>query len=118
MLPHRFPRPARLSLYALASAILLALCVWPTEELPAVPGGDRFEHTAAWFVLTATGYMLAPNRTWAIPVFALVYGVLIEIVQGLVPTGRHSDSLDFVFDALGVALAVAGFFTARRMARA
>ena len=118
MLPHRFPRPARLGLYALAAAILLAMCVWPTAQLPATPAGDRIEHTIAWFVLTATGYVLAPNRTFAIPAFALAYGVFIEVVQGLVPTGRHSDGLDFVFDAMGVAIAVVGFLAMRRMARA
>ena len=118
MLPHRFPRPARLGLYALAAAILLTLCLWPTENLPDTKTGDRIEHTIAWFVLTATGYALAPNRRLAIPAFALAYGLLVEIVQGLVPTGRHSDALDFAHDALGVALAVAGFLAVRRMARA
>jgi hypothetical protein len=118
MLPYRFPRPVRLALYALASSILLVLCVLPTKDLPDPGTGDRFEHTAAWFVLTATGYLLAPNRTWAIPTYALAYGVIIELVQGLAPTGRHSDPLDFVADSLGVALAVAAYFATRRMARA
>ena len=117
MLPHRFPRPIRLGLYALAAAILLVLCLLTSQNLPDSGAGDRFEHTAAWFVLTATGYMLAPNRTFAIPTFALAYGVFAEIVQGLVPTGRHSDGLDFVADALGVSLAVVGFLAMRRMAR-
>ncbi len=122
MLPSRFPRPVRLGLYALAVAILLVLCVLPNKDLPDPGTGDRFEHTAAWFVLTATGYLLAPKRTLAIPAFALAYGVFIEILQGLTPTGRHSDPMDFVADRLGVALAVAGFLLVRlaagRMARA
>ena len=118
MLPYRFPRPVRLGLYALATAILLVLCVLPTADLPDPGTGDRFEHTAAWFVLTATGYLLAPNRTLAIPAFALIYGLFIEVLQGLAPTGRHSDPLDFAADAVGVALAVAGLLAVRRMARA
>lgn len=122
MLPHRFPRPVRLGLYALAVLILLVLCVLPTEDLPDPGTGDRFEHTAAWFVLTLTGYVLAPNRRLAIPAFALGYGVLIEVVQGLTPTGRHSDPLDFAADALGVGLACLLFWLltwgARRVARA
>lgn len=118
MLPYRFPRPVRLGLYALAVLILLVLCVLPTKDLPDPGTGDRFEHSAAWFVLTATGYLLAPHRPLAIPAFALAYGVFIEILQGLTPTGRHSDPLDFVADAVGVALAVAGFLAVRRMARA
>ena len=113
MLPYRFPRPVRLGLYALAVAILLVLCVLPTKDLPDPGTGDRFEHTAAWFVLTATGYLLAPNRKLAIPAFALAYGVFIEILQGLAGTGRHSDPLDFVADVQGVAIAVVLFITVR-----
>jgi VanZ family protein len=111
MLPSRFPRHVRLGLYALAA--LIVLCVLPNKDLPDPGTGDRFEHTAAWFVLTVTGYLLAPNRRIAIPAFALIYGVVIEIVQGLTPTGRHSDPLDFVADVQGVALAVAVYLVVR-----
>lgn len=114
-LPHRLPRPARLGLYALAAAILLVLCLLPTEELPDPGTGDRFEHTAAWFVLTATGYALAPRRRLAIPAFALAYGVLVEVVQAVAPTGRHGDLADLAADALGVAIAVAGYLAVRRL---
>jgi VanZ family protein len=118
MLPHRFPRPVRLALYALAAAILMALCLWPGEALPKTETGDRVEHTVAWFVLTATGYMLAPRRTLAIPAFALAYGAFVEVLQGLVPTGRHSDLLDFAADAVGVGVAIGAHLAVRRMARA
>ena len=117
MSPSRFPRPIRLGLYALAAAILLVLCVLPTRDLPDTGTGDRFEHMAAWFVLTITGYLLAPNRNLAIPVFALAYGAAIETLQGVVGSGRHSDPLDFMADAVGVALAVAVFLIVRRFAR-
>jgi hypothetical protein len=117
MLPYRFPRPLRLGLYALAAAILFVLCVLPSDELPDPGTGDRFEHTAAWFVLTATGYLLAPRRRLAIPAFALAYGVFLEIVQRIAPTGRHSDPQDFAADAVGVGIAVAGFLLIRRFAR-
>ena len=115
MLPYRFPRPVRLALYALAVAILFVLCVLPSKDLPDPGTGDRFEHTAAWFVLVATGYLLAPNRRLAIPLFALAYGVLVEVVQGLIGTGRHSDPLDFVADSVGVASAVLLYLAVRRI---
>lgn len=123
MLPARFPRPIRLGLYALATLILLAMCVIPSGDLPDSGAGDRFEHYAAWFVLTLTGYVLAPERRIAIPVFALAYGVFIEILQGALPTGRHADLLDLAADAAGVALGVLVFLGAqwvqrRRAARA
>lgn len=118
LLPYRFPRPVRIGLYALAAAILLVLCLLPSRDLPDPGTGDRIEHTIAWFVLTATGYLLAPNRRLAIPAFALAYGIFVELVQALGPTGRHGDVPDFLADALGVGLAVAGFLIVRRFARA
>ena len=75
-------------------------CASAVEGSCPIPGtGDRFEHTAAWFVLTLTGYVLAPNRRLAIPAFALAYGALIEVLQGAAGTGRHSDPADFVADS-------------------
>ncbi|PZQ62248.1 MAG: hypothetical protein DI570_11520 [Phenylobacterium zucineum] len=117
LLPHRLPRPVRLGLYALATAILMVLCMLPTEDLPDPGTGDRFEHTAAWFVLTATGYALAPERKLAIPLFALAYGVVVEIAQAAAPLGRHGDVADFLADTVGVALAVAGYAAVRLVRR-
>jgi VanZ family protein len=113
VLPYRFPRPVRLGLYVLAVAILFAICVAPSEKLPTSGAGDRFEHAAAWFVLTITGYALAPNRRLAIPAFALAFGVLIEAIQAIAPTGRHGDPLDVVADVVGVAAGVAAMLIAR-----
>lgn len=117
MFPSRFPRPLRLGLFGLAVLILLVLCLLPSRDLPDPGTGDRFEHTAAWFVLTVTGYALAPKRRIAIPAFALLYGAAIEVLQGAVGTGRHSDPADFVADAVGVGLAVLLYLAARRIWR-
>jgi len=117
MLPYRYPRPVRLSLYALAVAILLVICVVPSQKLPDPGTGDRFEHAAAWFVLTVTGYLLAPNRRLAIPVFALAFGLVIEVLQGVMGLGRHADPLDVVADVVGVTAGVAAFLATRRVAR-
>jgi hypothetical protein len=117
LLPHRLPRSVRLGLFALATAILMVLCMLPSEDLPDPGTGDRFEHTAAWFVLTATGYILAPDRRLAIPAFALAYGLLVEFAQAAAPTGRHGDPADFAADALGVGIAVVGYLIVRRVGR-
>ena len=118
MLPYRFPRPVRLGLFALAALILLVLCTLPSRNLPDPGTGDRFEHGAAWFVLTITGYLLAPRRRLAIPAFALAFGVFVEVWQGIIPTGRHADPRDFVADVVGVAIAVAIAEVIRRRVRA
>ena len=80
--------------------------------------GDKPEHAIAWFVLTATGYLLAPNRRLAIPAFALAFGVVIEIIQANMGLGRHGDAKDFAVDTVGVAVAVVLYLAARRFARA
>jgi hypothetical protein len=113
MVPSRFPRPVRLALYALASAILLLLCVLPPDELPDPGTGDKPEHAIAWFILTLTGYVLAPNRRWAIPAYALAFGLFIEVLQATLGFGRHGDWRDFLVDALGVAAGVTGFLAWR-----
>lgn len=117
MLPYRFPRPVRLGLYALAVAILFVICVVPSKDLPDPGVGDRFEHAAAWFVLTATGYLLAPSRRLAIPAFALAFGVLIEGLQGAMGWGRHADPLDLIADLAGVSVAVMGYAATQRIGR-
>ena len=114
MAPSRFPRPIRLALYALASAILLLLCVLPPDKLPDPGTGDKPEHAIAWLILTLTGYVLAPNRRWAIPAYALAYGLFIEILQATLGFGRQGDWLDFVVDAGGVAAAVLTYLAFRR----
>ncbi len=116
MLPSRFPRRVRLGLYALAALILLVLCVTPSEDLPDPGTGDRFEHMAAWFVLTLAGFVLAPRRRLAIPAFALAYGVVIEVLQAAMPFGRHGDPRDLLADAIGVALACVAWLALRRLA--
>jgi VanZ family protein len=68
-------------------------------------------------VLTATGYVLAPRRKLAIPAFALAYGLAVELAQAMTPTGRHGDPADFAADALGVAIAVAGYIVVGFLAR-
>ena len=109
MFPWRFSRPVRLGLYALASAILLALCVVPQDQLPDPGTGDKPEHAIAWFILTLTGYLLSPRRVWAIPAYALAFGLFIELLQASMGFGRHGDWRDFAVDALGVGLAVMAF---------
>lgn len=113
VLPHRFPRPVRLGLYALAVTILFAICVAPSDKLPTSGAGDRFEHAAAWFVLTITGYVLAPDRRLAIPAFALAFGLVIEGIQAVAPTGRHADPFDLVADVVGVAIGALAMLIAR-----
>lgn len=113
--PHRWPRPLRLALYGLAVAILLYLTNAPQADLPGVKADDKLEHATAWFVLTMAGYVLSPARRWAIPVFAALFGVLVEVLQGVLRFGRDAELGDWLADCVGVAAAMLVFWTWRRL---
>lgn len=114
--PARWPRPLRLGLYALAVAILLWLTLAPQKALPPDPGlSDKWDHALAWTVLVLSGLVLAPRRPWALAVFALALGAVVEVLQGVMGLGRDSDWRDLIADAAGVALAFAVAWLARRI---
>jgi VanZ family protein len=119
MLPYRLPRPLRLALYALASAILLYLCLAPARSLPRINLWDKEEHALAWLVLTATGLILSPNRPRAIATYAFGLGAFVELAQWAMGFGRDADWHDLAADSLGIAVAYLVYFplvlfTARR----
>ncbi len=106
----RLPRPLRLALYALATAILLYLCLAPSADLPKVSLWDKEEHAIAWFVLTATGLILSPRRPRAIATYAFGFGVLVEVLQYFMGFGRDADWHDVAADSVGISVAFLGYF--------
>jgi VanZ family protein len=117
MLPYRLPRPLRLALYALATVILLYICLAPSRDLPKVNLWDKEEHAAAWFVLAATGLLLAPRRPRAIALYAFGIGVFVEVAQGLMGFGRDADWHDVAADSVGIVVAFIGYGVVRLIAR-
>lgn len=111
------PRPLRLVLYAVATAILLAMCLVPQQDLPTAHFGDKIEHSIAWFVLTMTGLLLSHHRPRAIAAFAIGVGVAVELLQATLGFGRHGDWRDLVADALGVVVALALYAVIQRLRR-
>jgi VanZ family protein len=114
----RLPRPLRLTLYAIAVAILLYICLAPHQD---VPGSelvwDKAEHATAWTVLTGLGLILSTKRKWAIGVFALVLGAAVEIAQASMGWGRNGDWRDLIADIVGIAAAYLIWGAARRLRR-
>ena len=110
MLPYRLPRPLRIAAYALATAILLYMCLAPSDGLPKVKLWDKEEHAISWFVLTATGLILAPRRPRAIALYTFGFGVFVEVLQGLMGFGRDADWHDVAADSIGIVAAFIPYF--------
>jgi VanZ family protein len=117
MLPHRLPRPIRIAAYAAATAVLLYLCLAPSQSLPRSGLDDNWEHAAGWFLLAGLGLALSPRRPRAIAAFSLGVAVLVEALQAAMRLGRHGDWRDLAMDALGVALAFAVYWALRARLR-
>jgi VanZ family protein len=111
------PRPLRLGLYALATAILLYLCLAPSHDLPKVNLWDKEEHAIAWFVLAATGLTLSHHRPRAIALFAFGMGVFVELAQWAMGFGRDADWHDVAADSIGIVVAFALYFAWRLLSR-
>jgi VanZ family protein len=104
--PGRLPRPLRQGLYTLACSILLYLTLAPEREVPGVGlVWDKAEHAASWAVLTGAGLLLSTRRRWAIGVFALLFGALIEILQANMGLGRDGNWPDLIADSIGIVAA-------------
>jgi VanZ family protein len=110
----RLPRPVRVGLYAAAALVLLYMALAPAQDVPGVElFWDKAEHAGAWVVLTLLGLLLSTRRRWAIGVFALAFGGVIEVLQAILPFGRDGEWSDFVADGVGITLAYGLWFAAR-----
>ena len=113
MKPFRHPR-LWLGLWALAIAVVIAVCLMPPPPLPPLPdNSDKVEHLLAYFVLAACVVQLFASRRalLAAAVGLVVLGIGIEIAQGLLTTTRAADPRDAVANTLGVVLGMATALT-------
>lgn len=92
--------------FAVALVLVLAMSLWPmTEPPPLHTGWDKTDHLAAFVVLGLLGLGAWPDHRMRVLAGLLLYGALIEVLQGF--TGyRQADWRDLVADAAGLALAV------------
>jgi len=111
----RLPLALRFGLYVLASAILLYMCLAPSEALPKSHLWDKAEHAIAWAVLAGVGLVLFPRQAASVVVFALGFGIAVEVLQGVLPFGRDLDWKDWIADCVGVAAAVLVWAAVRRL---
>jgi len=112
----RLPRPWRVALYALATLVLSYMALAPEHDVPGADLiWDKAEHGSAWTVLTLAGLVLSTRRRWAIGLFAVAFGAVIEVLQAIMPFGRDGNLGDWIADVIGVAAAYLLWFAARRL---
>ena len=105
----------RYALPALFWTILITvLCLMPGKDLPSVSivNFDKFVHISffgmhnllylRWGVF-GDGIKLSPIK---ITISTIIYGGLIEILQGTFYTDRHADLMDFIANSVGALIAL------------
>lgn len=102
------PRIARLLFWAaLVFASVMAFLPKP-PKLPSHDWGDKWEHAAAFLVLTALAQVgFGRTARWRVLAATVAYGALIEVVQMIPMLNRSADARDWLVDsvvALGVTL--------------
>ncbi len=82
-------------------------CLEPPRYVPNLHLWDKAEHALAFFGMSVWfGGLVRRTRYPVIAVLMLLFGAGIEIAQGAMKLGRDEDVMDWVADAVGIALAV------------
>ncbi len=91
----------------------LSLYSFSKDELPSVriPHLDKIVHAVFYFGAVVLGCLFIRERTagkielkkalWTMCLVAVVYGILIEALQGTMTLGRDGNSYDAMANALG-----------------
>lgn len=85
-----------------------------------IPHMDKAVHFTFYSVMVVLGYMAIRNKTdqlekrskllWYIVLFAVIYGIIIEVLQHVLTTDRHGDPFDALANSIG---AFVGMFVIR-----
>lgn len=64
---------------------------------------DKVIHAGLFFILVILQRLAYPHTSiWKAVALLFAYGLLIEILQHILPTGRSFDWWDWIFDGIGV----------------
>lgn len=98
-----------------ALALHLAVLYAPSPDAPSsgVPGQDKAVHVLVFALPTWAGLRAGLAARWFVPAL-LAHSAVSEIVQALALPERSGDGWDVLADAVGVAVGVLAFTTARR----
>ncbi len=75
-----------------------------------VSHSDKYGHFIAYFVLSLSWFFFYSNykkkiKKYIISIFIISYGIILEVLQGLLTTYRQADVYDFLANSVGVILA-------------
>ncbi|MDF4221291.1 VanZ family protein [Maribacter sp. M208] len=76
-----------------------------------IPHMDKIVHFTFYSVMVVLGYLAIPKSKeqlvgrakllWYIVLFAIVYGIIIEVLQHVATSDRHGDPLDALANSTG-----------------
>lgn len=102
-----------LLLLAICYTLGLAVLSLVTIGLPKLGTNydDKIFHTLAYGLLALIWYFTLYKLKIAKPIFiaalaSIIYGIIIEALQGLLATGRNLDMLDVLANSIGVIIVV------------
>lgn len=97
----------KISLSVLTVSILW-LALMPADAAPSGLGWDKLNHAGAIAVVTGLAYLSFRSRVWAAAgafLYGTSLGVLIEILQASLATGRSAEWSDVAADLVGAGIA-------------
>ncbi|MBX3479433.1 MAG: hypothetical protein KF842_03470 [Caulobacter sp.] len=110
------PAPVRITLFALACALIAWLSLAPGEDLPqALTFWDKAEHATAYLGLSLVGAWAFPNRLGRLALGLFLAGIGVEVLQSVMGLGRQGDPVDAVANSVGIAAGLGVVWAVRRL---
>ncbi|NNE06883.1 MAG: VanZ family protein [Xanthomonadales bacterium] len=83
--------------------LIAVVSLIPIDQPLPIRGADKFEHVLAYFVLMYWWGMVQPGRLWGWLLFLPLFGLALELLQGLTPH-RFMEWRDAAANTAGVLL--------------
>ncbi len=96
------------------SIIIFIGCAMPGNELPDMSHGtDKWVHFVGFAPIGLLWSLSGRTAVWTI-LFGAIFGMLIEIYQGVMPIGRSFDLFDALADTIGTLMGIGLFWLYQR----
>ncbi|MGR3812166.1 VanZ family protein [Jiulongibacter sp. NS-SX5] len=102
----------------LTTFLVLLLCVLPSQDLPDTGSlNDKASHFIAFAAITFLWLWVYQNRTVWILLSSTAFGLVIEVIQALLPASfyRSFDWLDWLADSIGVLIGFILYLLSRKV---